>query len=319
MSKPCCPIGRYAWMRDSAQEGLFVFVSGVEPIRKSCDSYLQPASSAAPPAATPAEQVPPRGAPMPRGVPRGPCDCLPSECSTTQRRLRALSACQWPRRRAMAPRMRTYLARPRALRRLAASAIAAEPPTSTPWSARVKTALEPAEASIRQLNLSISGETGGTTQWSVAQARKVVDGQGRILNVLLAPAGSRGIASMTIDGNPPETALFVPWVRRVRTLIPGTATRRSSAPTSRTSTSASSAARTSTRYLGPGAAQRQGRLEDRAGSVQLAGSTRRSSSGSIRRTCCRSNATTTAPRASSGRSRRSTRWSRSTASPWRSR
>jgi hypothetical protein len=100
------------------------------------------------------------------------------------------------------------------------SAIAAEPPDIDTLVGRVKTALEPAKASIRQLNLSISGETGGTTQWSVAQARKVVDGQGRILNVLLAPAGSRGIASMTMDGSPPETAVFVPAVRRVRTLVP---------------------------------------------------------------------------------------------------
>jgi hypothetical protein len=115
--------------------------------------------------------------------------------------------------------MRTYLLALALSVGVAGSAIAAEPRHRHPGRACEDRA-EPAKASIRQLNLSISGETGGTTQWTVAQPRKVVDGQGRMLNVLLAPAGSRGIASMTIDGTPPETALFVPMVRRVRTLVP---------------------------------------------------------------------------------------------------
>jgi len=120
----------------------------------------------------------------------------------------------------MAARMRNFLLAVALLSSLPHAVLAAEPPDVATLVARVKAALEPPKASIRQLNLAISGETGGTTQWTVAQARKVVDGQGRILNVLLAPASNRGIASLTIDGDPAETALFVPWVRRVRTLIP---------------------------------------------------------------------------------------------------
>ena len=120
----------------------------------------------------------------------------------------------------MAFRMRTALVALTLAAAVAGRAIAADAPDADTLVSRMKAVLEPSKSSIRQLNLKISGEDGGTTQWSVAQARKVVDGQGRILNVLLAPAGSRGIASLTIDGTPAETALFVPSVRRVRTLLP---------------------------------------------------------------------------------------------------
>lgn len=97
---------------------------------------------------------------------------------------------------------------------------AADPPKIDELVSRMKMAMEPASSSVRQIDLAISGETGGTTQWSVAQARKVIDGQGRILNVLLAPASQSGIASVMVDSNPAETLLWVPSVRRVRTLIP---------------------------------------------------------------------------------------------------
>lgn len=97
---------------------------------------------------------------------------------------------------------------------------AADPPGINELVGRMKMAMEPASSSVRQIDLAISGETGGTTRWSVAQARKVIDGQARILNVLLAPASQSGIASLMVDSNPAETLLWVPSVRRVRTLIP---------------------------------------------------------------------------------------------------
>jgi len=97
---------------------------------------------------------------------------------------------------------------------------AAADPDANELVARMKTAMEPAASSVRQIDLSISGEDGGTTKWSVAQARKVIDGQGRILNVLLAPATQRGIASLMVDSDPAETLLWVPSIRRVRTLFP---------------------------------------------------------------------------------------------------
>ena len=97
---------------------------------------------------------------------------------------------------------------------------AAADPDASDLIARMKAAMEPARSSVRQIDLSISGEDGGTTKWSVAQARKVIDGQGRILNVLLAPASQRGIASLMVDSDPAETLLWVPSIRRVRTLFP---------------------------------------------------------------------------------------------------
>ncbi|MCI0344255.1 MAG: outer membrane lipoprotein-sorting protein [Chloroflexi bacterium] len=107
-----------------------------------------------------------------------------------------------------------------ALAATVAGAAAADPPDIDTLVARMKAALEPPRASVRQMTLSISGEHGGPSQWSLAQARKTVDGQGRILTVLLTPASARGIASLIIDGTPPETALYTPAVRRVRTLVP---------------------------------------------------------------------------------------------------
>jgi hypothetical protein len=107
-----------------------------------------------------------------------------------------------------------------ALAATVAGAAAADPPDIDTLVARMKAALEPPRASVRQMALSISGEHGGPSQWSLAQARKTVDSQGRILTVLLAPASARGIASLIIDGTPPETALYTPAVRRVRTLVP---------------------------------------------------------------------------------------------------
>jgi hypothetical protein len=107
-----------------------------------------------------------------------------------------------------------------ALLSVVSQAAADTPPDVGMLVARMKAALEPPAASVRLLTLTISAEDGGTTEWSLAQARKTVDGQPRILNVVLAPAGSRGITSLIVDGTPPKTLLYVPAVRRVRTLVP---------------------------------------------------------------------------------------------------
>jgi hypothetical protein len=103
---------------------------------------------------------------------------------------------------------------------LASPGAAADAPEIGTLVAKMKAALEPPKSSLRQMQLSISGEDGGTTQWSLAQARKHVNGEARMLTVLLAPASDRGIASLMIDGKPPVTALYVPTVRRVRTMTP---------------------------------------------------------------------------------------------------
>ncbi|HJW68158.1 MAG TPA: outer membrane lipoprotein-sorting protein [Candidatus Binatia bacterium] len=106
---------------------------------------------------------------------------------------------------------------------LAAPAHAAPLPDAATIVAKMKAALEPPKASVRQLKLSISGEDGGTTQWTLAQARKTLNGQGRMLMVVLAPQSDRGITGLIIDGKggqPAETALWIPVIRRVRTLTP---------------------------------------------------------------------------------------------------
>lgn len=103
---------------------------------------------------------------------------------------------------------------------LAGPASAESPPDVGALVARMKQALEPPVASLRRLTLTISGEDGTSTQWSLVQARKLVDGQGRILTVVLAPPASRGITSLIVDGTPPQTDVYIPAVRRARTLIP---------------------------------------------------------------------------------------------------
>jgi len=100
----------------------------------------------------------------------------------------------------------------------------AAPPDVATMVAKMKAALEPPKASVRQLTLSISAEGGAPTQWTLAEARKSVDGQNRLLTVLLAPQDDRGIASLLLEATaakPAMIALYVPDLRRVRTLTGG--------------------------------------------------------------------------------------------------
>src|SRR5262245_36623230 len=132
MSKPCRPMARCACMRDSAQEGLFVFVSGVEPSRKSWDSYLQPARSAAPLAATPVRRSRRVGSrARSRGGMELACHRDPGDASRFQCRVLP----------AMAARMRTNLLALVLAVGVGCSAIAAEPPDIDTLVGRVKTAL----------------------------------------------------------------------------------------------------------------------------------------------------------------------------------
>jgi len=107
-----------------------------------------------------------------------------------------------------------------ALAATTAGSAAADPPDVSTLVARMKAVLEPPQSSVRKMNLTISGEHGGPSQWTLVQARKTVGGQARMLTVILAPTTARGIASLVFDGTPPETALYTPAVRRVRMLVP---------------------------------------------------------------------------------------------------
>src|SRR5262249_21933395 len=130
--------------------------------------------------------------------------------------------CQRRGRPAMAARMRTRMLA-LALAMAAAGSVAAAPPDVNTLVSKMKDALEPPKSSLRQLKLSISGEDGGTTQWTLAPARKKIDGRGRMVPVLLTPKEERGAASLLIDGDKqtkPVRALYIPAIRRVRTLTP---------------------------------------------------------------------------------------------------
>ena len=101
-----------------------------------------------------------------------------------------------------------------------AGAAPADAPDVNELVARMKAAVEPPQSSVRKLDLTVSDDEGGRSRWVIAQARKIIDGRSRMLTVVLAPPGARGIASIVIDGTPPETALYTPTVRRLRMLVP---------------------------------------------------------------------------------------------------
>lgn len=87
----------------------------------------------------------------------------------------------------------------------------------------MRTALEPPRSSTRKVVLTISGIDNETTDWTVVQARKKVDGELHILTVVTAPSDARGIASVVHDENKDgvdDLSLYVPAVRRVRQLTP---------------------------------------------------------------------------------------------------
>ena len=78
----------------------------------------------------------------------------------------------------MGSRMRTLLVVLSFVGFLVRSTNAAPPDVAT-MVGKMKAALEPPKASVRQLKLSISTEDSTPTQWTLAEARKSVDGQDR--------------------------------------------------------------------------------------------------------------------------------------------
>jgi len=107
----------------------------------------------------------------------------------------------------------------------AGPAAAQQPPDVHAIVQRMKTALEPARASTRRIVLTLQSD-GETAQYTAAQARKVVDGQQRMLTVVLAPSDARGVASLIMEGKNgkhEDQALWIPIIRRTRILAPVTA------------------------------------------------------------------------------------------------
>jgi hypothetical protein len=103
---------------------------------------------------------------------------------------------------------------------LAAPALAAGPDART-ITDRMRVALEPRHASTRKLALTVSSELGGSTESIAGEARKAFPGGSRVLTVVLAPAGVRGVAILAEEHghDPVRRWLYAPAVRRVRELV----------------------------------------------------------------------------------------------------
>jgi hypothetical protein len=105
----------------------------------------------------------------------------------------------------------------------AGSAAAATPPDVGTIVRRMKTALEPDRASARRMTLTISAEDGESSTVTLGQARKSFPDGPRVVTVVLAPQDRRGIAFLTRelpDQSGMEQSVWVPAVRRVRTILP---------------------------------------------------------------------------------------------------
>ena len=88
---------------------------------------------------------------------------------------------------------------------------------------RMKAALEPDRPSVRRLTLTVSAEDGDTSIVTLGQARKGFPDGERILTVVLAPEDRRGVAFLMRelpDRSAVEQSVWVPAVRRVRTILP---------------------------------------------------------------------------------------------------
>src|SRR5690348_9040991 len=74
--------------------------------------------------------------------------------------------------------------------------------------ARMKTGLEPSRASIRLVDFNVSAD-GESSRVTVGEARKRVNGAGRILLVVLAPDALAGTAYLVQEGTGDENVQSV--------------------------------------------------------------------------------------------------------------
>src|SRR5262245_17253079 len=104
----------------------------------------------------------------------------------------------------------------------AAREVLAAEPTASQVVQQMRTALEPDKPSVRQLELTVHGETPAEgSKFQLLQARKRLADRRASLTVLMAPASARGLAYLVEDkkGEEPAEATYVPVVRRVRKLV----------------------------------------------------------------------------------------------------
>jgi hypothetical protein len=87
---------------------------------------------------------------------------------------------------------------------------------------RSKAALEPRVPSVRTMRILVSGEDGGTREWTAAQARKRLNNSNWMLTVVLAPEDVRGQALLVQEHaeGPDRQWTYLPHVRRVREIVP---------------------------------------------------------------------------------------------------
>jgi len=114
---------------------------------------------------------------------------------------------------------------------LVASLLAAAPVAAAPDAnaliQKMRDALEPPRASTRTVKIVLNAVAPRTetVEWTAGEARKRLADGSRILAVMLAPESQRGIALLVQEGQkkPDLKWLYVPVVRRVRTLVPADA------------------------------------------------------------------------------------------------
>lgn len=101
-----------------------------------------------------------------------------------------------------------------------ASPALAAPPDASSIVARMRAALQPEKPMVRRLTFAISADQE-SSQVIVGEARKRVNGAGRILFVGLAPEAIRGTAYLVQEGSEAQNVqwVYIPAVRRVRTTV----------------------------------------------------------------------------------------------------
>lgn len=103
-----------------------------------------------------------------------------------------------------------------------AAAAAAAPPDATTIMTKMKAAIEPPQASLRRLTLTVTGLDGTSSAVVLGQARGAAAESRRILTVVLAPPELKGIAYLTQEqpaGPGDAQSAWIPAIGRVRTLV----------------------------------------------------------------------------------------------------
>lgn len=104
----------------------------------------------------------------------------------------------------------------------ATTAAAVEAPRPETLLEQLKAWLEPAKTSTRKLTMTVRSSPTDSVEWKAGQARGQVEGSNFVLTVLLEPADVRGTALLIQErkGKPNSEWLYVPYLRRVRQVLP---------------------------------------------------------------------------------------------------